>query len=135
MDAMRCPLAHGANLNRRCAWCGDPLPARRRRWCTDACGRVYADNHTWTAARQAALDRDGYRCVECGSGLDLHVHHAVPVGPHGYGPGCHHHVDGLTTFCAAHHRDEHAWARQVQSILTWADGQPARQLVLPGIAA
>jgi len=24
---------------RACAWCGDPLPGRRRRFCTDACRR------------------------------------------------------------------------------------------------
>lgn len=132
---MVCDLTYGENNDRRCERCGGELPARRRRWCSDTCGRAHADNHTWPAARQVALDRDGYRCVECGSGLELHVHHRVPVGDRGYGPGCQHHVDGLVTLCRAHHLDEHAWARQVESILTWADGRPARQLVLPGVAA
>jgi 5-methylcytosine-specific restriction endonuclease McrA len=43
----------------------------RRRWCSDACGlaayRVFNDQHDWNAARRAAIQRDGGKCVRCGA--------------------------------------------------------------------
>lgn len=115
-----CPLAHGDNDERLCAWCGDPLPKGRRRWCSDECGRAYSDNHSWTSARQAAKERDGFRCAECGASYPLEVHHKDPVGARGYGHGCQHHLDGLVTLCRGHHlAADHA--RRVEETVAWAE--------------
>lgn len=64
----RCPMAFGDNRNRLCAWCGTPLPKARRRWCSDECGDTWAQNHSWTSVRYAALVRDRHSCVRCHRG-------------------------------------------------------------------
>lgn len=61
-EAERALREHGLRL---CAWCGGPLPIRRRRWCSDACSKAYGENHTWTTARARALIRDGRMCRIC----------------------------------------------------------------------
>lgn len=129
-ESLRCELAAGDEPG-RCSWCGAALPAGRRRWCSDEHGRAFADQHVWASARLAALERDGYRCREGCASLDLHVHHVTPVAGDGYGPGCTHHLDGLVTLCRWHHEEEHRFMREVETILTWADGTVSRQLALP----
>lgn len=133
-----CGLAAGDHQG-RCSWCGTVLPARRRRWCSDECGRAYADNHAWTNAREVAKDRAGYRCERCTASppsVRLDVHHRDPVDPqHGYGPGCQHHQANLEVLCVKCHRVEHGFMREVERLLVWADGHVSRQLTLPGIAA
>lgn len=94
-------------------------------------------NHWWTYASHAARERDGDRCVVCGSqGVDygigargLEVHHVTPlhtltmtVERWVYATqnevietrrvkhadgGCWHHVDGLVTLCKPHHLEAH----------------------------
>lgn len=72
-----CPLAFGDDQAaarylvdgiRRCAWDGKELTGRRRRWCSDACGHAFAQQHTWSVAREAAKERDGQMCRICGRG-------------------------------------------------------------------
>lgn len=65
----RCELAAGPfpPEERRCDWCGDGLPKRRRRWCSDDCSNAFSRNHAWSSARLAARARDENRCVRCGS--------------------------------------------------------------------
>lgn len=90
-----CDLAAGDRAG-ACSWCGAPLPPRRVRWCSDTCAHAYADQHVWTAARRAALDRDGYRCTRCEARPPrLEVHHRYELDParHGYEPGCEHHLE------------------------------------------
>lgn len=64
------------------------------------------DQHHWPRARAAALERDGHRCRVCGTSVELHVHHVVPVNGD-RSPGCQHHLENLLTLCAWHHRLEH----------------------------
>lgn len=49
-----------------CHWCGGPLSGRRLCWCSDECQTVCFQNHSWSYARPAALERDQYACQECG---------------------------------------------------------------------
>lgn len=53
-----------------CDRCGSVLTGRRTRWCSADCAgghhREVLRNHDWHSAREAALDRDGRRCVKCG---------------------------------------------------------------------
>lgn len=123
-----------------CAWgpCGRRLPSHRRRWCSDRCGRLFAVNHRWSAAREAAKERAGYACERCGAApLDgLEVHHRVEVDPqHGYsGASCEHHQTNLEVCCGPCHKSEHSWRREVARVLSWAEAQQVtRQLVLPGV--
>lgn len=125
-----CPLAYGDNPDRLCAWCGVHLPARRRRWCSDECGRAYSDNHAWTCAREAAKERDGFRCAECGAAYPLEVHHLDPVAEHGgYEHGCQHHVGGLVTLCRAHHKAAER-TRRIEDAVAWAEEQGCERPVV-----
>lgn len=127
-----CDLIFGDNPDRRCAGCGAELPPRRRRWCSEACAHRFADEHSWSAARQAALERAGYLCSRCDRRtLDLQVHH-IKLAPD-YGVGCQHHQSNLQVLCAGCHRGEHSFRRDVDRVLVWADGVVSRQLVLPGV--
>lgn len=96
--------------------CENPLPKRRRRWCSDKCSNVYPNNHLWRHARASVLNRDEMRCRRCGfestnTGPDcelrwdnwLEVNHIVPRDGGRYGPGCHHHLSNLETLCHACH--------------------------------
>ncbi len=87
------------------AFCGKPLPKRRRRWCSDKCSRVYGQNHFWGNARHEARRRDGYKCVRCESKENIEVNHIIPRMGRGYGTGCHHHQTNLETLCKQHHQE------------------------------
>ena len=52
--------------------------------------------------RRAALDRDDWRCVRCGSPLDLECHHLVPLDK-----GGEHVIDNVRMLCADCHIDAH----------------------------
>lgn len=76
-------------------------------------------NHVWSDARLARLLLDRSACQICGR-TDVEVHHLVPVGPDGYGPGCQHHQDNLQTLCVDHHRQADTARRHV------AKGKPVQ---------
>ena len=98
-----------------CWRCGKKLPPRRRHWCSDDCGQWWRINHDWNSAREAALKRDGSRCVKCGADgylisrrtysgrtmfpIKLEVNHIAPREGQGYGQGCHNHQENLETLC------------------------------------
>ncbi|MDQ6930595.1 MAG: HNH endonuclease [Candidatus Eremiobacteraeota bacterium] len=116
-----------------CAWCGNALTGRRRKWCSEKCANTFWKNHWWTLARRAAKVRDKYRCRLCGDAppkrpnrrllpsensfrsamrlwragrkkTRLEVNHREPcLGQHG-NISCAHHLDNLETLCAACHR-------------------------------
>lgn len=56
----------------------------------------------WRKVRAQALQRDGDRCVKCGSGGPLQVHHVVPLAEGGSMA-----LDGLTTLCSDCHHVAH----------------------------
>ena len=58
----------------------------------------------WERNRLAVLERDGHRCVRCGSTKRLHVHHREAWQAHQADP---HALDNLETLCASCHRKSH----------------------------
>ncbi len=105
-----CSVVTPSTVN--CWVCRSPLPNRRRKkYCSDACSLLYAQNHVWSCARWAALLRDKWRCVTCGAKdkkvngkyWSLEVNHIVPREGKGMTAGCHHHLDNLQTLCHTCH--------------------------------
>ena len=95
---MSCPMKSTEKAKGLCWRCEQPLPKYHRKWCSQDCALWYANNHSWSFVRLAALKRDG-KCVRCGSTNQLEVNHIVPRNGQGYGPGCWHHLEGLETLC------------------------------------
>ena len=58
----------------------------------------------WERNRAAVLERDGYRCVHCGSSYRLHVHHKTAWEPDQDDP---HQIDNMETLCSSCHRKQH----------------------------
>lgn len=59
--------------------------------------------HDWDTRREKVLDRDGYRCQECGrENTVLHVHHILPISKGGG-----HELSNLKTVCQSCHAKEH----------------------------
>jgi hypothetical protein len=135
----QCSLAYGAVAG-CCAWCGAPLPARRRVWCSDRCAGAFWSNHWWSLARRAAKRRDRYRCKRCGerapkrpSGTAfgtkasynaamrawrrlrktqrLEVNHIAQARGRHRELSCIHHLENLETLCAGCHKIETKSAR------------------------
>jgi HNH endonuclease len=130
------PLAEGG-----CAWCTEPLPPRRRTWCSDRCGDAFWANHWFSAGRRLAKRRDKYRCTSCGAQQPkrptktgyrtqaaylkamrawraekrvarLEVNHIVPcIGKHSE-LSCAHHLDNLETLCPTCHKRHTATLRK-----------------------
>lgn len=60
----------------------------------------------WEDFREHALRRDSYRCRNCGSVVDLNVHHIVPLSQGGTN-----HLDNLVTLCLRCHSGVHPHMR------------------------
>lgn len=59
---------------------------------------------TWKQSRKSALERDGFRCTQCGADDRLHVHHIESIdseNPHT------HDLGNLTTLCSPCHSSLH----------------------------
>jgi len=68
---------------KHCLWCGNSLPKRRRKYCSDDCGNKYFVSYIsplwWDNARKMALERAENKCEECGNTKWLEVHHIEPL--------------------------------------------------------
>lgn len=68
-----------------CLWCGNPLPKRRRKYCCDDCNYKYWQKYIawrfWNVARNLALERDNFKCQDCGGRGSLEVHHIIRLEP------------------------------------------------------
>jgi hypothetical protein len=61
----------------------------------------YIHSKAWRSKRLEILERDGHKCVYCGSQIDLRVHHRTYIN-FGHEP-----LEDLETACDACHRDGH----------------------------
>lgn len=75
----------------------------------------------WDRRRREALDRDGWRCRDCGRAGALQVHHIVPIEAGGTDD-----LDNLRSLCKDCHHKRHrrprsaavkAWHGLVQAML------------------
>lgn len=74
-------------------------------------------HHTpeWTIARTRALERDGWRCRQCGRAGRLEVHHRESLKD-----GGNHAQGNLVTLCRACHLDAHRAPKTPEEI-AWAN--------------
>lgn len=85
---------------------------------------VYKRGPNWFSTRRAVLKRDDYKCQECGSMTDLHVHHIIPFRMFDDYKEANAR-DNLITLCAPCHRIEDAkskWARVGDTITEFISG-------------
>lgn len=74
-------------------------------WRRASKSRRYPDD--WDELRLKALERDGYRCANCGrSGVELHAHHIVPLSVGGTNS-----LSNLKTLCEDCHKLIHPHMR------------------------
>ena len=64
--------------------------------------RTRLDPEEYTLLRNRVLERDGWRCQNCGSMKDLQVHHMKPRSQLGGDV-----IHNLITLCVTCHRDRH----------------------------
>jgi group II intron reverse transcriptase/maturase len=69
-------------------------------------GRTTPEKADWATLRMTALERDHYRCCQCGSTDNLHIHHIRPRRKHGANQ-----VDNLQTLCSQCHVRTTEWGR------------------------
>jgi len=64
--------------------------------------RLRLDRQAYDELRKQVLERDGWRCQNCGSSENLHVHHVQSRGRLRADT-----LENLMTLCACCHRDVH----------------------------
>ena len=71
----------------------------------------------WERTRRAVLERDGWRCTECGGAGKLEVHHIKKLESGGdpYDP------DNCLTFCRSCHIDLHRFERMTPGRAAWLE--------------
>ena len=69
-------------------------------------GHTTPDKADWAELRLTILARDGYRCTQCGSQQNLHIHHRTPRRKGGT-----HQIDNLQTLCQHCHIQTTPWGR------------------------
>lgn len=95
-----------------CLWCGNDLPKRRRKYCSDECSNQYFVHRIallwWGNAKRMALKEANNMCAKCGSKKRLEVHHKRKLEP---GESRHNspknHQENLIVFCRDCHEKEH----------------------------
>lgn len=98
-----------------CRFCGNPVPAGRFSWCSNACVVEYRRRTDWNLIRRTVLARDRYRCVLCGAcdpdhGPLLEVDHIVELAD----GGAFHDLANLRTLCIPCHKSKTREARRAR---------------------
>jgi len=73
--------------------------------------RLKLDPYSYKALRNQVLDRDGWRCQDCGSAKMLEVHHVNPRSKLGHDAS-----ENLITLCVDCHRRRHGDSMQFGEI-------------------
>ena len=110
-----------------CFWCGKELEGRRR-FCGHRSGHWtrYAEHFSWSYAKSLCLERDGYRCANCGAkqtvpedhhpswnAPGLEVHHIIPLEGEQREMSPYNVPWNLISFCHVCHQLIHAVMREV----------------------
>lgn len=98
-NGSRCPECQG-KLEKRMA--ATPQARERKRAHTKASNEKYG-NPVYKANRKACLERDGNRCVVCGTENALTAHHRIPIWDGGT-----HALSNLITLCNLHNQQADA---------------------------
>ena len=72
----------------------------------------YPEN--WEEIKETTKKRDGYRCVKCGSQINLHVHHKKSLNNGGKNS-----LKNLVTLCEQCHNSEHNHYFHIQKKYEW----------------
>ena len=59
-------LRDAGEYHKICRWCGKPVPAGRRTWCSNKCVDEYQMVSDWNYVRKKVFERDGGICALCG---------------------------------------------------------------------
>ena len=70
----------------------------------------------WTATKRQVLERDGFRCTECGKAGRLEVHHVRPLA---WGEANQYALSNLQALCKAHHIAAHRRKVTPQEAAWW----------------
>ena len=73
--------------------------------------RLKLSTEEYNLLRQRVLERDGWRCQNCGSSKDLHLHHQVKRSRLGNDA-----LDNLITLCALCHKRQHCLPTIVHNV-------------------
>lgn len=77
----------------------------------------------WKELREKALERDGHRCVLCGSDQNLQVHHVFPRKFH---KDLQEDLDNLVVLCNRHHWRQHRDAGYLELALFLMENRPGQ---------
>lgn len=95
-----------------CWYCGNNVPKRRRKYCSDKCQVDYFEENIaplwWNFATKRALVNAGHKCQHCGGVMLLEVHHKESLKP---GESRHNNLknkqDNLIVLCRSCHSLQH----------------------------
>ena len=76
---------------------------------------IALDRHRWFRVRRIVLDRDGWRCRQCGKAGVLEVHHRVPLQL----GGAPFDLDNLQTVCRSCHLGAHGARPEAAGAKAW----------------
>ena len=94
-----------------CNFCGKPLPKYRRKFCSDDCQiknfELNIAPYWWSNATRLALEKADNKCDECGSIVNLQVHHKDPLKGEARHNNKKNQLDNLIVLCKDCHLKEH----------------------------
>ena len=73
--------------------------------------RLELNTRDYKLLRRRVLERDGWRCQNCGSSNELHVHHLAKRSELGDDA-----LDNLITLCAACHQAQHNFPTSARNL-------------------
>jgi hypothetical protein len=103
----------------KCLSCNGELPKYRKKYCSDECSYDFWKNNirpffiSWSVIRNDVIERDGGKCVICGSKEILEVHHIRPIKSKGNNT-----MENLQTLCEDCHNMKHSKKTNIRQMIT-----------------